>query len=611
MRAFIDFAAIQAPATAQPDCNGTLHSTKTLPAGSAALCVAFGEPVEVLVAHTLDQVTAVLQAVQERSLRGQWCVGYLRYEAAPAFDNALSVYPATGPLAWFGVHDAPLPLAAHGTYQPEPTVDGTCRATWQPGISRATFDVAMARLHQAITDGEIYQANLTARNVGQLHVPPRELFAAMRQAQPGGFAAYIDTGDEQVLSVSPELFFDWHEGHIVTRPMKGTAPRGRTPEEDAALAAALRSSAKERAENVMIVDLIRNDLSRVAQPFSVTVDGLCRVQALSTVWQMVTDVHADTRLGTRLVDVFTALFPCGSVTGAPKVQAMRLIRELETSDRAIYCGAVGVVRPGGSATFNVPIRTVLAQGSRLMSGTGSGITSDAEADGEWQEWRHKQTYLTRASQSFHILETLALQDGVLRHASAHLLRMQTSAGHFGFAWQSDAVDAATAAVCQRHPTGTWRVRLLLATNGQLQAQAFPLADTPEPVRLQLATRPLAQARGEFVRHKTTRREHYDAFSPTDPAVFDTVLWNEQGEITECTRGNLALLLNGQWVTPALDCGLLPGVGRAHWLAQGRIKEAVVRVDDLPRIQAMAFINSLRGWVDASWVEPEGIPPSKS
>jgi para-aminobenzoate synthetase/4-amino-4-deoxychorismate lyase len=272
---------------------------------------------------------------------------------------------------------------------------------------------------------------------------------------------------------------------------------------------------------------------------------------------------------------------------------------------------VGVVRPGGSATFNVPIRTVLAQGSRLSSGTGSGITSDAEADGEWQEWRHKQTYLTRASQSFQILETLALQDGVLRHESAHLQRMHSSARHFGFAWHPDAVNAALTAVCQQYPTGNWRVRLLLDTDGQLQAQAFSLADTAEQVRLQLATLPLAQAHSEFVRHKTTRREHYDAFAPEDPAVFDTVLWNEEGEITECTRGNLAMLLDGRWVTPALHSGLLPGIGRAHWLAQGRIAEALVRVSDLPRVQALAFVNSLRGWVHASWVPHDDRTQSKS
>ena len=594
MRALIDFAAIAAPALA----TDSAAQPGALPPGSPVLRLAFGTPVGVLVAHALGDVKAVLQAVQQRALQGQWCVGYVRYEAAPAFDRALAVHPATGPLVWFGVHDAPLqadhePMAAP---PPPSTASDPVRVAWQSGIPRAAFDAALERLHQAIGDGEIYQANFTAQSRGQLQVPPEELFAAMRQAQPDGFAAYIDTGEEQVLSVSPELFFDWHDGHLITRPMKGTAPRGRSPQEDMALAEGLQTSPKERSENVMIVDLIRNDLSRIAKPFSVTVDGLCRVQALPTVWQMVSDVHADTRPGTTLVDVFAALFPCGSVTGAPKVQAMRLIRELEDSERGVYCGAIGVVRPGGSATFNVPIRTALVQGTAISAGTGSGITFDSTAEAEWQEWQHKQTYLNRASQSFEILETLALKGGALQHANQHLARMQVSATHFGFVWRQDAVQEALNQLCLQHPLGAWRVRLLLDSAGQLQAQAFALADTPATVRLQLAASPLAEADSEFVRHKTTRRAHYDAFTPTDPAVFDTILWNARGEITECTRGNLALLLDGRWVTPALACGLLPGVGRAHWLAQGRMIEAVVLRGDLARVQALAFVNSLRGWL---------------
>jgi para-aminobenzoate synthetase/4-amino-4-deoxychorismate lyase len=595
MHALIDFAAVAAP-TRPANANAA-----PLPRGSGPLRLAFGAPIAVLRADTLDAVHTVLQAVQAHALAGRWCVGYVRYEAAPAFDPALAVHPhGDGPLAWFGVHEAPL-TDVPATTSPEPP--DALRAQWQGGLCRSRFDAAMVQLHQAIANGEIYQANFTTRVEGALHSTPLALFKAMRQAQPGGFAAYIDTGEEQVLSASPELFFDWRDGHLITRPMKGTAPRADDPAADTALAEGLRTSPKERAENVMIVDLIRNDLSRIAEPFSVRVDGLCRVQALPTVWQMVSDVHADTRPGTTLADVFGALFPCGSVTGAPKVQAMRLIRALEDSPRGVYCGAVGVVRPGGSATFNVPIRTVLARDNHLWAGTGSGITWDATPEAEWQEWRHKQTYLQRASQGFQLLETLALQDGGLPMMDAHLARMAASAAHFGMKWDAAAARAALDGLRHQHPHGIWRVRLLLDATGQLQAQAFAQAPTPATVRLQLAPQPLAEAHGEFVAHKTTRRTHYERLAPTAPEVFDTVLWNTQGEITECTRGNLALLLDGRWVTPDARCGLLPGVGRAHWLAQGRVEEAVVRLEDLPRVQAMAFVNSLRGWVDAVWHAP--------
>lgn len=594
MHALIDFAAV----AAQPGSGQGLSSR-----GSPATQLAFGAPRAVLYADALDQVRSVLDAVEQHAQAGRWCVGFVRYEAAPAFDAALTVHPHSpgdGPLVWFGVHDAPL--------DPPPTPDhaeapDALRAAWQSGMERAEFDADITQLHQAIAEGVVYQANYTTRIPGSLHSTPQALFEAMRRAQPGGFAAYIDTGTEQVLSVSPELFFDWQDGHLVTRPMKGTAARARDAQADADAAHHLRTSPKERAENVMIVDLIRNDLSRIALPFSVQVDGLFRVQALPTVWQMVSDVHADTRPGTRLADVFGALFPCGSVTGAPKVQAMRLIRALEPSPRGVYCGAVGVVRPGGSATFNVPIRTVLARQGQLWAGTGSGITSDATAEGEWQEWRHKQTFLQRASQGFALLETLGLQDGALPAAPDHLARMAASARHFGYRWDADAAQAALASLAQSHPVGHWRVRLLLDAQGHLTMEALALAATPASVRLQLAPSPLPQAHSEFVRHKTTRRAHYDAFAPTDAAVFDTVLWNRAGEVTECTRGNIALRLDGRWVTPAAHCGLLAGVGRAHWLAQGRLQEAVVHLHDLPRVQELAFLNSLRGWVPAVWDSP--------
>ncbi len=562
-------------------------------AGSPLRC-AFGAPDQTLVAHSPAQVRPVLEAVDALARQGRWCVGYLRYEAGAAFDPALEVHEADGPLAWFGVYDAP-------QVWPEAEVGDIAVAQWQGSLSRTAFDQGMADIHRAIADGELYQLNYTAQLHGVLQGAPRDLFTALRRAQPGGYAAFIDTGDEQVLSVSPELFFDWDGERILVRPMKGTAPRGATPEMDAALAAQLRASPKERAENVMIVDLIRNDLSRVAQPFSVHVPHLFRLEALPSVWQMTSDVEANTRSGTTLADVFAALFPCGSITGAPKVRAMHMIRALEPEPRGVYCGAVGVVRPGGAATFNVAIRTVTVQGAAVRCGIGSGITADATAEGEWQEWRHKRAFLERASQPFELLETLALEDGVLRHLPEHLARLARAAAHFAYPWDAAQVEARLRQLVELHRQGLWRVRLRLGAWGQVQAEVFELESTPPLVRLMLAPTAFEEAGSEFVRFKTTWRAHYDAFAPRLPGVFDTLLWNRQGELTECTRGNVAVRLDGRWVTPPLRCGLLDGIGRARYLREGRLVEAVVRVDDLSRATGLAFVNSLRGWIDAELI----------
>lgn len=589
---------------------------------------AFGAPRQVLVANHLDEVRPLLDAVQAAAQQGRWCVGYVRYEAAPAFDSALAAQAADGPLAWFAVYDEALPWPGDAPH-------AQVQAQWQESCPRPAFDAAMRHIQRGIADGELYQVNFTAPLAGQWRgEPPADaalaLFAALQRAQPGGYAAFINTGGageasemggheigqpasaggEQVLSVSPELFFDWQDGsdgdgggQILARPMKGTAARGATPELDAAQADALRASPKERAENVMIVDLLRNDMSRIAQPFSVRVPVLFHTEALPTVWQMTSDVTAKTRPGTTLAEVFAALFPCGSVTGAPKVRAMQMIRTLEPQPRGVYCGTIGVVRPGATgqgirATFNVPIRTVTVQAGALRCGIGSGITSGALPDAEWQEWRHKRQFLERASMPFDLLETLALENGQLRHAAEHLQRLAGAAAHFGHPWDAARVSQCLRELAQAHPQGLWRVRLLLDAHGAARAEAFAMEASPATVRLQLADRPLAQAHGEFVRFKTTRRAHYDAFTPTQPGVFDTVLWNAEGEITECTRGNVAMLIDDRWVTPPLACGLLPGVGRARALREGRLIEAVVRVQDLPQVRDWAFVNSLRGWIAA-------------
>ena len=582
--------------------------TQPRAAGNPRLRGRWRAPARVLVAHHIDEVKPVLEAVHAAAEAGHWCVGHVRYEAAPAFDAALQVHAADGPLVWFEVHDG----APSAWPSAEAAGPAEARATWLPTLARPDFDAAIARIHQAIGDGELYQVNYTAPWTGTVTGEGTALFDALLRAQPGGYAACFTAGDEQVLSVSPELFFDWQAsaagGSILARPMKGTAARGATPALDVAAAERLRASPKERAENVMIVDLLRNDLSRIAEPHTVRVPELFHTQALPTVWQMTSDVQARTRTGLRLPDVFAALFPCGSVTGAPKVRAMQLIRELERQPRGIYCGAIGVVRPDGNggiaATFNVPIRTVVMRGTQARCSIGSGITASAEAGAEWQEWLHKQAFLARASEPFEVLETLALVDGVYRHQAEHLARMAEAAQHFGYPWQPAAVHACLQSLAAQHGRGPWRVRLLLDRFGQPRAEAFALQPTATPVRLQLAPRPLAEAHGEWVRFKTTRRAHYAAFAPAPGSgIFDTVLFNAEGEITESTFGNLAMQMDdGRWLTPPLACGLLPGVGRAVALREGRVQEGVVRVQDLHRVRRWAFINSLRGWLDAELIQ---------
>ena len=577
-------------------------------ANAARLQHAWGQPVQVLQAQHADEVAGVLQQVEQAARQGYWCVGGLRYEAACALSASLPTQPSTQPLAWFAV----LPAPAASIQKKELPALAASALAWQNTLERAAFDRGMARIHAGIAAGDYYQINYTQQLHGQADAPVdgAALFAALQQAQPGGYALYLNMGAEQIASVSPELFFDWHQpaegsGHILTRPMKGTAVRGATPQLDAAQAQHLQTSAKERAENVMIVDLLRNDLGRIAATGSVHVPSLFDVQAFPSVWQMTSDVRAQLPQGSSLLEVLKALFPCGSVTGAPKRAAMQAIAEIELEPRGWYCGALGVVRPDGAggmrATFNVPIRTVVVEGvdrRSLRCGIGSGITADATAHAEWAEWRAKQAFMERVSRGFVIIETLALQDAQFRHLALHQQRMQAAAAHFGYAFDVQALALTLQHVRDTHPSGLWRVRIALSREGVFASKVEVCPPAPAVASLQLANAALAEAHSEFVRFKTSRRAHYERFALKAPHVLDVVLWNESGEITEGTRGNVAALLHGRWVTPPLSCGLLNGVGRQVALTEGRVVEGVIRLSDVPKVTQWAFINSLRGWLPA-------------
>lgn len=571
----------------------------------------YAPPARWLRAERLDQVAGVLAEAHAAARAGAWVLGGLRYEAAPAFDAALQVRSSDQALAEFAVYlDEPQAW-------PQTNAEGTGVLGWHDSQGDADEAAQIERIREFIRSGDCYQVNLTTRIHAKAAAPDLgRAFLALHASQPGGFSIFLR--EAGVASVSPELFFDWRalpEGPrtwlLAAQPMKGTAPRGRDVVEDEAAQAYLRTSEKERAENLMIVDLLRNDMGRIASLGSVRVPRLFELHALPTVWQMTSTVTAVSRPGTTLAEVFGALFPCGSVTGAPKIRAMEIIAELEPERRGWYCGALGLIQPDGVATFNVPIRTV-EQGAdgALRCGIGSAITLDSSADAEIAEWRAKMRFLRRAEGPIAALETLRLEEGEFVRLAAHLARVQRTAHHFGIKLQPAKLRSALAELAAAHPTGAWRLRLTVAADGRLNTDLQALADTPSPVLLALAPHAIDTdgAAAEFIQHKTTRRELYEGFAAHKPAeAFDLLLWNARGELTEGTFCNIALLLDGKWLTPTLDSGLLPGVLREELLAQGRISEARLTVDDLQRATGLAFFNSLRGWCPAELLPSD--PPA--
>lgn len=562
----------------------------------------FAEPRRMLHAERLGDVEAVLRAAQAHADAGAWVVGLVCYEAAPAFDPALRVREGgTLPLACFGVFDAPLARAD----QPVAADASAAAPAMRPEIERRHYESEVEAIRQGIARGEFYQVNHTLRAHAGFDGDARAWFQRLRLAQPDGYCAYLDLGRHRIASVSPELFFRREGGRITTRPMKGTRPRGRHPAEDAALERELRESPKDRAENLMIVDLLRNDLSRLARPHGVRVERRFAVERHPTVWQMTSTVVADLRAGVGLYEVFRALFPCGSVTGAPKVRAMQRIAAGELSARDAYCGAIGMLRPGGDAVFNVAIRTVTVdtREARASCGLGGGIVWDSTPAAEYDEVLVKARFLQRESRPFQLIETLRVEHGRALREGLHLARLEASARHLGFAVDAAGWREMLRAAARGAAGGVARLRMLLHADGTLRTQVSqaPAGLDGRPACFALAAEPVSRDDWRLF-HKTTLREPYECALAGRDDVFDVLLWNREGELTEFTRGNLALELDGRLLTPALDGGLLDGCLRREWIAQGRLREARLDVDDLRRARRAWFLNSLRGALELHWLE---------
>ena len=552
----------------------------------------FQKPKRIISVHRIEEVIPALNEIEERiSQDNLYAAGFIAYEAAPAFDSALAVKEdGAFPLVWFGLYGEPEEVSIPTTLvsnQDQPLL-------WQPSVRRDAYENAIERIKHYIESGDTYQVNFTLRLRAPFTADPWPFFVALARAQDASYSAFVNTQEWIVCSASPELFFKLDGNELISRPMKGTTPRGLMQHDDRTQAELLHHSEKDRAENIMIVDMVRNDMGRIAEMGSVQWNNIYEVEKYPTVWQMTSTVRARTETG--LCEILQALFPPASITGAPKPRTMEIIAELEQTPRRIYTGTVGFWAPGRRAQFNVAIRTVLidkAQGGAEY-GVGGGIVWDSIDTMEFEECRTKTRILTRRVPDFSLLESILWtpEEGYFL-LPYHLARLQDSGAYFSFTIDMDAIRERLDSFACILSNSAHKVRLLVARDGGITVQSEALGDAvAQPQCCCLAREPVDPT-NPFLYHKTTNRQVYEQALASCPGYADCILWNERGEVTESCIANVVVELDGELYTPPVQCGLLPGTYRLYLLDQGKVKERMIRIDDLAKSPHVYLISSVR------------------
>ncbi len=554
----------------------------------------FSQPVKIFNISKHDRIIPSLVEIDRIvNQQNKYAAGFVSYEAAPAFDAVLQTHPSAGfPLLCFGIYNQPELLEI------SPMNDTIARnLSWYPDIGPDDYNKIIKSVKEYIRQGWTYQVNYTFRLNSETHINPAGLFNLIVRSGQARYGAYINHDNYTICSASPELFFKLDGRTITSIPMKGTAPRGMTLEGDERLRRQLQHSQKDRAENVMIVDMIRNDLSRVCEYGSVNVRELFRVEKYPTIWQMVSEVIGKTDAG--LDEIFKALFPCASITGAPKIKTMSLIRELERSPRQIYTGTIGMLQPGRKAQFNVAIRTLLLdkKKEKWQYGVGSGIVWDSSAQNEYSECILKSRVLQSFYPSFELLETMLVeQNKTIFLLDYHLKRMRNSALYFDIAFDQAIVKTKILDFVKANIKTPCVLRILLNQSGKLCIQKRILFSNAAsgPVKLALALEPVKKD-NIYLYHKTTHREIYEQAKMDFPDHDDVILWNEQSEITESTIANIVLIEHGRFYTPTVACGLLNGTYRQWLIDHDILSEKVLSVAELKQSESIFLINSVRKW----------------
>ncbi len=549
-------------------------------------------PIRVHAAYSHEAILPVLKTVEhEVSARGLYAAGFVAYEAGHAFNPSCAVTSSSGsfPLIWFGIYKNPEQISFPSFSEESPV-----EIKWSPSVSGNEYQTCFSKIKEYIKAGDTYQVNYTYRLRALFSEDPWIFFVRMVNAQGYGYGAFIDTADWTVCSASPELFFSLEGEHLISRPMKGTSKRGLWQTDDLEKAVWLAKSEKNRAENVMITDMVRNDMGRIADVDRVEVLSLLDIEKYPTLWHMMSTVCCQTKAN--ITDIFCALFPAASITGAPKVRTMQIIAELENSPRKIYTGAIGYIFPERRAQFNVAIRTVLLDKRNKIAeyGVGGGIVWDSESADEMQECRTKARILVQPMPLFELLETILwTPENGYYLLDDHLKRMKGSADYFSRHINIEMILKKLKALEVKLSLMPHKIRLMVSQDGEPTLEADLLSSIPQPYRICVAKQPV-DSNDPFLYHKTTFRHAYEQALTESPGYDDVLLWNERGELTESCFANVVVELNGRLRTPSISSGLLPGTYRSFLIQQGAIEEEIINIKDLRRCSKIYLINSVRG-----------------
>ena len=570
--------------------------------------VLFEHPIDIIRCTRPEDVEGCFTAIERARAEGHYVAGHMAYELGYALERKLTAQMPENrdtPLLWMGVFAAPK-LLDQDAYERWKT-EGYQLSTPHPRLNRETYIAQIERIREHIRNGDVYQINHTFPLDFSFSGSPRALFAALRDRQRARYSALIDTGERHILSLSPELFIETKSGRAHTRPMKGTAPRHANPLRDMGQQEWLQHDEKSRAENLMIVDLLRNDLSRIATVGTVEVTDLFSVETYPTLHQMTSGIEADLPTGVTFGEIARALFPCGSVTGAPKLKAMEIIRTLEPAPRGVYTGAIGYGAPNGDIRFNVAIRTLDIQGTEGRMGIGSGIVYDSDPAAEWDECHLKAAFVTAQAAPFALLETLkwTRQDGFTL-LDRHLERLNKSAAYFCWPFERDTAMNALNRAVEEQGENALRLRLLWHADGAASVETTPLDETAQAQGWRYGfAEPRIDRDSVFVYHKTTSRAFYDDERTRQQGLNgcdEVIFLNDQDEVCEGSFTNVFAEIDGRLVTPPLSCGLLNGTLRQELIETGQAQERRLTRTDLENADAVYLGNSVRGLVRAQAIK---------